>query len=142
MDELLIRAFEPKDAEATAQLFFQTIHTATGPAYDAAQRAAWASAPPETKAWCTRLSKMTTIVAKDSEGLAGFMSLESDGHVDLAYVRADLVGQGAGKRLYEEIEAEALRKGIRRLYSEASELARCFFERQGWSLISKQHIYY
>jgi putative acetyltransferase len=47
-------------------------------------------------------------------------------------------GQGIASRLYEGIEAAAREQGIGRIYTEASELARRFFERKDFTVTERQ----
>lgn len=68
------------------------------------------------------------------------MTMDGDGHIDLAFVVPDLIGKGVARALYERVEAEALRRGIGRLDTEASYLAQRFFKRQGWSVIRQQSV--
>ncbi len=135
-----IRKFTVDDAEATARLFFESVRNDTAAHYTEAQRCAWAPSVPNLKRWCARLLSMSTYVAEDDARIAGFMTLEPDGHIDFAYVRPDLIGTGVGRQLYVSVSNEALALGISRLYSEASDLARPFFERQGWILLASQTV--
>jgi len=68
------------------------------------------------------------------------MTLDDHGHIDLAFVVPDLIGKGVARALYERVEAEALRRGIGRLDTEASHMARRFFDRQGWSVVRQQSV--
>ena len=83
---------------------------------------------------------MSPFVAEVDAQIAGFMTLEPDGHIDLAFVRADLIGRGVGRELYTAVRKEALPKDMSRLYSEASDSARPFFEQQGWTLLETQSV--
>jgi putative acetyltransferase len=60
------------------------------------------------------------------------MTLDDQGEIDLAYVRPDRIGSGVGHGLYVEIERLAIGRGLGKLTTRASELARPFFERHGW----------
>jgi putative acetyltransferase len=136
--ELSVRPYEASDAEATAALFHDTVRTAAGPGYSAAQRKAWSPEVPDTASWHPRLAGATTMIAEDGTGLAGFMSLRADGYLDMAFVRADRVGTGVAKALYDSLLAQAEHSGIKRLTTDASHLARRFFERQGWHVVREQ----
>ena len=137
--EIELRKFEINDAAAAVQLYFDSIHHGTGSHYDAAQRQAWAPEVPNTAAWGERLAKNITLMAVDAQGLAGFLSLQHDGHLDLAFVRPDLIGQGVAKKLYLRIEENARAIGLTALNTDASDLAKPFFERQGWQVVATQH---
>ena len=135
---LTLRAYEPGDARATATLFHETVRDAVGPGYSRAQRQAWSPGIPDLGPWHERLAGATTLLAEDSQGLAGFMTLRNDGYLDLAFVRADKVGSGVAKALYDSLIGSARDTGQRTLTTDASHLARHFFERQGWRVTHEQ----
>jgi putative acetyltransferase len=97
---LAIRPYRADDGQETAALFHETVRDAPGANYDKAQRAAWSQSSPKLGPWHTRLAEATTLVAEDENGIAGFMSLENVGHIDLAFVRTDRIGQGIARALY------------------------------------------
>ncbi len=133
-----IRSFRPEDAEACARLFYETVRRAAGPAYGDREREAWAPEVPDTRDWCQRLAAAETWVAEDREGVSGFMSLTPQGLVDLAYVRADRIGSGVAHQLHGALLQAARAAGLEKLETDASDLARVFFERQGWHVVRVQ----
>ena len=135
-----IRKYQSSDADGLAKLFWESVRNGTGHHYTYDERVAWAPDVPEVEGWHRRLNSMMTLVAEDDDGLAGFMTLELDGHIDLAYVRSDLIGKGIASQLYTQIEALANANNIKMLYSEASHLARRFFEKEGWELVETQQV--
>ena len=70
----------------------------------------------------------------------GFMTLDDDGYIDLAFVAPAHQRRGIGGRLYARIETLAREAGIERLHSQASYLVRGLFERRGWTVIREQQI--
>lgn len=140
MENLNIREFSEDDATATAQIFFDAVRLGTTEYYDERQRIAWAEQVPDDDDWYKRLQSQYSLVAQLNTRLVGFMTLDGYGHIDLAFVAPDLIGKGVARALYERIEAEALRLGIERLDTEASYMARRFFERQGWSVVRQQSV--
>lgn len=138
--EVIIREYASADAPGLAALFWESVRNGTGAHYSEEERNAWAPAVPDVKQWDARLSSMLTLVAEDAVGLAGFMTLEPDGHIDLAYVRSNLIGQGVAGQLYAELEASARQQGIASLHTEASHLAKSFFAKRGWTLIATQQV--
>lgn len=135
---LTIRAFEAEDARATARLFHETVRDAAGAGYTAAQRRAWSPAVPDLAPWHERLAGATTMLAEGGDGLVGFMSLGNDGYLDLAFVRADKLGAGVAKALYDSLLDRARAMGLKTLTTDASHLARRFFHRQGWRVTREQ----
>lgn len=138
--QVAIRTFEYADATALGQVMFDAVRVGTANFYDAAQRAAWMPEPRSGAAWLARLQAPKTWVAEDALGIAGFITLATDGHIDLAYVRPDRMGAGVAQALYDVLEKEARACDCVRLYSEASHLAQRFFERQGWQLVATQNV--
>ena len=67
-----------------------------------------------------------------------FVDLEPDGHIDRLFCAPEAVGLGIASRLYEAVEAAARERGIRRLFTEASELARRFFEQKCFIVVERQ----
>lgn len=140
MESLNIRKFTDGDATATAQVYFDAVRLGTTEYYDERQRKAWAEKVPDTDVWRERLQSQHSFVAQLDARLVGLMTLDDHGHIDLAFVVPDLIGKGVARALYEKIEAEAVRRGIGRLDTEASYLAQRFFKRQGWSVIRQQSV--
>lgn len=139
-DEIQIRLFRDEDAKAAAQIFYDAVRQGAAEFYDEAQRAAWAVEVPNSEVWGDRLKAQITYVAVSDEQLVGYMTLADDGYIDLAFVRPDRIGTGVAKALYDAVQAKAVEFGALRLYSEASFLAKRFFERQGWSVVKQQII--
>ena len=54
------------------------------------------------------------------------------------YAAPEAAGGGIASRLYDAIETAARAQGIGRLFTEASELARRFFERKGFAVLGRQ----
>jgi len=138
--DISVRTFRASDAEATARIYFDAVRLGTHDHYTELQRQAWAPRIPERNAWCDRLNSLTTLVA-DFEGTAvGFMTMTPGGHIDLAFVAPEFIGKGVAKQLYDCILDEAKVQDVTRLSTEASLLARPFFERLGWSVVKQQTV--
>lgn len=135
-----VRRFQEADAETLARLYFDSVRHGTGRFYSAEQREAWARDVPDTQRWAARLRSITTLVAEKSDDIAGFMTLDNTGYIDLAFVRPDYIGQGVGTTLYEYLLEEARLQGVSQLHTQASEMARPFFEKLGWKLVKSQSI--
>lgn len=140
MPHLTLRDFQPEDAAAVAQVFFDAVHLGTGGLYTPAQKTAWAGDAPWPDAWRARLRGVTCKLAVQEGTVVGFMSLDETGLIDVAFTAPQVAGTGVGWRLYEAIEARARHQGIRRLRTEASLSARPFFARQGWQVDAEQQV--
>jgi 8-oxo-dGTP pyrophosphatase MutT (NUDIX family)/ribosomal protein S18 acetylase RimI-like enzyme len=135
-----IRAFRPDDAPALARLFHDAVHGIAAPHYTPAQVAAWAPAVPDPARFLVRgADGRTLLVAEGADGApVAYGDVEADGHIDHLFCRPEAAGAGIAARLYAALEAAARERGIARLYTEASEPARRFFERQGFALLHRR----
>lgn len=130
-----VRDYGEEDAGPICRLFYETVRTVNLAGYSPEQVRAWAPEVPDPEAWHRRMSGRHTLVAEDERGVAGFVELEEDGHLDMLYCRHDVVGVGSA--LYAAAEERARGLGIPRLFTEASITARPFFGRRGFRLVRR-----
>lgn len=135
---MIIRQYRNSDLEALVELFTASVHEVSAGAYDAAQRHAWARIPPDQVAWRERLVGQTVLVAESDTELAGFIAWEPDGHIDLLYTSPRHVRRGVASALYHSAEQALRAAGGTTLYTEASLVARPFFECQGFVVEEEQ----
>ena len=138
MSEITLRMYRQGDGPALLGLFRDTIRRVNCRDYSPAQVAAWASEEIDTVAWVGRFAGRFVVVGELGGLPVGFAELESDGHIDRVYVSADHQRRGVGSRMLGELEAEARRRGIGRLYSEVSITARPLFEARGFAVLAPQ----
>ncbi|MCA0918921.1 GNAT family N-acetyltransferase [Pseudooceanicola nanhaiensis] len=140
MESLHLSPLTPDDAAEAAALFFRAVREGTQAHYTAQQRAAWAPAPPDPAAWREKFTAQFGVTAREGGSLAGFITMDGAGYLDLAFVAPEWMGRGVAVRLYAALEEEARRRGLGHLTSEASHLARPFLLRQGWQVITAQQV--
>src|SRR4051812_48566278 len=135
-----IRPFRPADAPALAQLFHAAVHEIASHHYSPAQIAAWAPSVPDPSRFLARgTDGRTLLVAEAADGSPlAYGDVEQDGHIDHLFCRPDAAGTGVTAILYEALEAAARAQGVTRLYVEASEPARRFFERRGFTHLHRR----
>lgn len=134
-----VRQGKTDDIPALTGIFHRAVREGAGPGYSAEQRAAWAPAVPDAEDWTRRLADQVVFLAEHNGDILGFMSLRpGDGYIDLAFVEPGEIGRGVAFAVYTALEAHAAEAGIPRLWSNASALARRFFERQGWTVETAQ----
>lgn len=104
----------------------------------AEQRQARALETPSGPNWASRLDAQKTVVARKAGLPVGFMTLDSDGYIVLAFVKPDHQRQGIGGSLYARIEALAREARMTRVHSQVSYLDRGLFEQQGWEVVREQ----
>jgi len=133
-----IRCYSDSDLEAVVYLFTASVHGLPVDHYDAEQREAWAPTLPDLSAWDARLKGLTTLVAEIDGKLAGFISYEPNGHIDLLYTSPASPRIGVASDLLRHAEAELSCTGIDEVFTEASLAARPFFEREGFWVKEEQ----
>lgn len=135
-----IRPYEPHDAADVADVFYRSVREVAPADYSADQVAAWAPQRVDAEQERRRSGDgRLVLVAADQRGrIATFIDLEPDGHIDRLYCAPEAAGQGIATQLYEGAEAAARTQGIRQLFTEASELARPFFARKGFTVVERQ----
>ncbi len=135
-----IRDYDAGDAPKIARLFYETIRSVNRADYSEEQVRAWAPGVPDPEEWHARMAGRRTLVAEEDGEVVGFAELEGEGHLELLYLRGDVVGRGVGRRLYREVEREARGLGLGRIFTEGSITARPFFERQGFRVVREQTV--
>jgi len=138
--EVTIRAYEQRDAAGLADVFFRSVRQVAISDYTPAQVSAWAPerrTPGELHQSASD-GRLVLLAANESDRAVAFIDLEPDGHIDHIYCAPEAAGQGIASRLYEAAETAARQQEISRLCTEASELARRFFERKGFVVLERQ----
>ncbi|MEM8972276.1 MAG: GNAT family N-acetyltransferase [Pseudomonadota bacterium] len=135
-----VRVFNPADAAMLAEIFHDSVHRIGVKDYTKFQVDAWSPAPVSADRFLARVSDGRTVfVAVDgADKPLGFIELERSGHIDCFYCHSSIVRTGVGQALYRQLEEVALAMGMARLYTEASEAARRFFLRAGFTLMKRQ----
>ena len=136
----MIRLFHPNDAETLTDIYVRSVCEIGSRFYSPAQIDAWAGRTPSAEIWAEMMTdgRFCLVAIDDQDKARAFGDLEADGHIDFLYAHPDVAGTGVVAALYQELEAEACRQGIARLYVEASEAARGFFQRQGFTLLHRR----
>ena len=135
-----IRSYKPEDAVGLGRVFHRAVREGASARYDPVQVAAWSPEAPAGEIWAERLGAAETVVAEDKGRLLGFMTVNPDGYLDLAFVLPEAMGQGVADAIYAVLETRARAKGVGRLSTQASLLAEPFFARQGWSVLRYQEV--
>ncbi len=137
---MIIRRYVSDDLDGLVALFHASVRRVAIKDYTEDQVKAWAPDEPDRERWAARRASRPTWVAEIDGALAGFTDLEPDGHVDMMFVHPDHQGRGVAGALFRQVEAEAARLGLDRLFTEASITARPFFERKGFRVIAAQTV--
>jgi putative acetyltransferase len=138
---ITIRNYLSSDATALTEIFYAAVRGLTDALYTRDQIEAWAPLPKEDAAWQARLERLRPFVAEVDGRPVAFMSLEADGHIDLAYTHSDHQGAGIATALYAHLAQAAIERKISTLRVEASHHARPFFLKRNFSILKRNEIH-
>jgi putative acetyltransferase len=130
----------PADVPLLAEIFRAAIEELTAEDYSEAQQEAWAEAVDDLDKFGAQLGAELTLVATFGGAAVGFASLADNTRIDMLYVHPAAAGQGAGAMLCDALEKLAAARGSKELLVEASDTARGFFERRGFTAQSRNTV--
>ena len=135
-----LRAYRDGDAPALATLTRAAIERIGPQAYSPDQVSSWSARHPSGERFAQRVANGDWIVlaSGNDDRPVAYALLEPGGHVDMLYIHPDHARRGLAARLLIAVDAEAARRGIARLYTEASDLARPAFESAGYALTGRR----
>lgn len=138
---MLIRSYRADDAAYLSRLYRQSVLGLGVRHYNPDQIRVWAGLAPSPERLANLMADgRTRLVAEDAGGhLVAFADLEPDGHIHFFYCAPEAAGKGVAARLYTALEETARRRGVTRLYAEASEAARRFFLKAGFSVNARRN---
>jgi putative acetyltransferase len=133
MSAVALRPYLPADAKRCAEIFRVSIEELAAEDYNADQREAWASRADDEEAFAARLTSALTLLAVIDGEIAGFASLKGGEEIDMLFVDPECARQGVGRALVDAFTKLAQARGAKRLTTEASDVAKPLFERQGFT---------
>jgi putative acetyltransferase len=133
MSAVALRPYLPADARRCAQIFRASIEELAVDDYDEDQREAWASRADDESGFGARLGGALTLLAVIDGAVAGFASLKGGEEIDMLFVDPEFARQGVATALVDALTKLAQARGAKRLTTEASDVAKPLFERQGFA---------
>ena len=133
MSDVSLRPYLPADARRCAEIFRSSIEELAAEDYDDEQREAWASRADDEQAFGARLAEALTLLAVIDGAITGFASLKGAEEIDMLFVDPGFARQGVGRTLVNALTRLAQARGAKRLTTEASDVAKPLFERQGFT---------
>lgn len=132
--------YSSNSAKAITDLFYGSVHAIDSSVYSNEQKKAWAPMPIDYDKWARRLEKKKPYLVIINQEIAGFIELESDGHIDCAYVSPKYQRTGVATKLLDHVISIAKYWGLKQLYVEASIVAKPFFEKSGFLVEHKNKV--
>ncbi len=135
-----IRLATPADAAALADVYERSVRAIGTRDYSAEQIAVWIGQGARPERFHARLAdgRRCWVAVTGDDQVQAFIDLEADGHIDFLYAAPEAAGSGVARALLDTLEAAARADGMRRLYVEASEAARRFFLKRGYTEIARR----
>src|SRR5262249_45227594 len=109
--------------------------------YTEAQQEAWAETADDLEAFGEKLAGELTLVATSGGAAVGFAALADNARIDMLYVHPAAAGQGAGGMLVDALEKLAAGRGSKEISVEASDTARGFFEKRGFTAKTRNTVF-
>ncbi|SEG29094.1 GNAT family N-acetyltransferase [Marinobacterium lutimaris] len=138
--DIRVRPAHFADADRIADIFFDSVHGIDPDIYSRAEQLAWAPAPVDYDYWRRAIPLHETFVACIDRRVVGFIGLEPEGYIDWLYTQNYHQGQGVASALYGHLENLARERGLALLSVSASDVARPFFERRGFRVLSANQV--
>ena len=136
---IALRPFLASDAPALARLFRASVEMLGEDEYTSDQLAAWAAAADDLAQFTQKLAASLTLVASQDNALAGFASL-IDGRIEMLYVDPEFSRTGVATALIDALEKLAAARGAKDITTDASDVAREFFERRGYVAMQRNTV--
>lgn len=108
--------------------------------YNQEQVDAWAPADLGPELWKNKFKNINPFIVEHDGAIVGYADLQNDGYIDHFYCHHAWQRQGIGSLLMSKIHEEARRRGIVRLYSNVSIMAKPFFISKGFQVVEEQLI--
>lgn len=141
MSAFILREALRSDLPALAAMRERSIRVLARGVYTDEQIEAWARAASDLGGTSRIFDGRLVILAVDTDDRPlAFADLEADGHVDFLYAAPEASGTGAAGAVMDRIEAAARERVLARLYTEASERARPFLERRGFTVTARRDL--
>jgi putative acetyltransferase len=140
LPQLAMRPMLPTDVPLLAEIFRAAIEELAADDYSETQQEAWASIADNEEAFGVKLARELTLVATYGGAAIGFASLADNRRIDMLYVHPAAAGQGAGAILCDALEKLAGARGAKEITVDASDTARGFFEKRGYSAQSRNTV--
>jgi putative acetyltransferase len=134
---MFLRPYKKTDAEATAALFYNTVHTVNARDYSAAQLDAWAAKPMDPDKWSRSFMRHHALVAVEGQAIVGFADMDAEGYLDRLYVHKDFQRKGIATALCDALEAAC---PAHTFTAHASITAKPFFLRRGYHVLKEQQV--
>lgn len=135
---MIIRAYQEKDCEDLAKLFYDTVHYVNCKDYTKEQLDVWATGEVNIEQWNASFLEHDSFVAVEGKSIVGFGDIDKTGYLDRLYVHKDRQEKGIATALCEKLENIV---SVEKIVTHASITAKPFFEKRGYVVIKEQQVF-
>jgi len=138
MSTILPRPFRQDDLSQVIAVFQDAILNIASEIYSEEQVRVWAKVGYDRDRFLASLSVGLTLVVADPQGIVAFGQLYPSDHINYLYCGVRGRGKGFAAAILAALEREALRSPISEIFTEASLIARPFFEKHGYQILVRE----
>lgn len=135
-----IRNYKNSDLQELVDLFTGAVRSVASLYYNMQQIEAWAPCPPDIEKWRQRFQITPPIVAIIDKKIAGFSGLTNEGHIEWMFTHKDYQRKGVATALHRNLRRKATSMGFKTLSVHASLVAKPFFQRYGFQIVSQNSV--
>ena len=133
-----LREWKYDDVPHISELYCNTVRNVNSKDYKDEQIEIW-SAKQSDEFWIKRFDNYIVNIVEEQETIIGFSEYQYPGHIDCFYVHHEWQRKGAGSLLLKEIESQAKKENIKRLFVDVSTTAKPFFLAKEFLVVRPQN---
>ncbi|MEP7322699.1 MAG: GNAT family N-acetyltransferase [Saprospiraceae bacterium] len=130
--QIKTRRADLNDLDQIRFLFRDTITVINSADYNQEETRVWSEGYKNPDHWTKKISEQYFLVATSNDKIIGFSSIDGIGYLDFLYVHKDFQRKGVATRLLTEIEKQAEKSSLNKIFSHVSKTARTFFEKNNF----------
>ncbi|MGK7923679.1 MAG: N-acetyltransferase family protein [Spirulina sp.] len=135
---MIVRRYEPTDAEAIATVYRDAVLNIGCDFYNPKQVKIWSSFPEDFEVFQQKLQMGLIWVIVEAQQIVSFGQLHPKNRIALLYTSKQYARQGYAKAIYEKLEETAIADGVKYLTTEASQVSKFFFLKQGFQIVEPE----
>lgn len=135
-----IREYSSEFDEDLLVIFRNAVNSVSNQFYTQRQKELWASSSKDLAKWKARFANNKPFIAFYQNKPVGFMDIDQNGYIDLAYVSPKFQGLGVASKLLETILKKVKNSEIKSLTTNSSKAALSFFKKFGFKIVKKNEI--
>ncbi len=134
-----IRKAMPSDAIGIHEMHMRSIRENCASHYSQREITAWGGRKYDEPHRLGTIQNDHVLVLVDGGTIRGYSHLSCDGELRALYLDSSAIGHGFGKRLLEQVEVEARRQNLARIFLDSTLNAVGFYSHHGFVATGEEH---